>query len=239
MGKDKSIEEQLRANLKAFAETFAELVGEKAGLGTEERQKIVSDMLSYSSKDAPTVTLRRVLNEESDRGCVLAAAAFLDDRLSELLKAGFVNDRAVVERVFGGNGVLATFSSKIDLALLLGHISKAAHKDLQIIRRIRNEFAHSCLEATFGSDSVMDRCRELHHDAYQEAIDGSKSDSRGLARARFQRVSTALSVLIDGAIDRMDKAVPAADLEIDSRAFELMTRLMLGVPVADTDKDDA
>ena len=59
-------------------------------------------------------------HKESDRGCVLVAAAILDNCLETLLRAEFSQDATVVKRVinplFKGQGPLASFWSKTQLA---------------------------------------------------------------------------------------------------------------------------
>jgi hypothetical protein len=68
------------------------------------------------------------LYAESDRGCALLAAAFLDERLGDLLRAFFVDDATVADGLLDGIGALATFSARIDLAFLLGLISALARR---------------------------------------------------------------------------------------------------------------
>jgi hypothetical protein len=63
---------------------------------------------------------RSTLTDETDRGCALMAAAYLDDRLAELLKAYFVDDLPVAKKVLDLERPLGTFSARIDVAYLLG-----------------------------------------------------------------------------------------------------------------------
>lgn len=101
---------------------------------------------------------RHSLNEESDRGCALMAAAFIEEKLGELLQLFCVDNKKIYERLFENNGALATFSSKIDLAFLLGLIPKNIFDDLQLLRKIRNDFAHNSSHITFESSPIQERC---------------------------------------------------------------------------------
>ena len=87
-------------------------------------------------------SFRKALTSESDRGCVLLAAAYLDKSLSDLLYVSLVENKNIEKDLFDGTAPLATFSSRIKLAYYLGLISEACRRDLDTIRRIRNDFGH-------------------------------------------------------------------------------------------------
>jgi DNA-binding MltR family transcriptional regulator len=99
------------------------------------------------------------LDKESDRGCVLVASAILDNYLEMLLRAEFSQDATVVKRVinplFKGQGPLASFWSKTQLAYSLDLISEWMYKDLERIRELRNKFAHRYKAADFGDPAVV------------------------------------------------------------------------------------
>jgi DNA-binding MltR family transcriptional regulator len=85
---------------------------------------------------------RRMLDYGSHRGCALAAAAFLDERLKQLLSALFVPG-CVEGLLDGATAPLGTLSARILTAQALGLLPPKAARDLHLIRKIRNEFAHS------------------------------------------------------------------------------------------------
>jgi DNA-binding MltR family transcriptional regulator len=98
----------------------------------------------------------REIEESHDRAAAVVAAAFVEDRLATALKARFHQDEAITGNLFRSSGPLGSFKAKIDLAYLVGLCSKEAHSDLDIIRRIRNEFAHELTTKTFESQRVND-----------------------------------------------------------------------------------
>jgi len=109
------------------------------------------------------ITFRTALTEETDRGCALMAASFLEHRTGELLKSFFVADENLHQSLLNGNGPLSSFSSRIDVAYSVGVIPKMMRNDLHLLRKIRNEFAHTPEEINFQTPSIADRCRILNY----------------------------------------------------------------------------
>ena len=120
-----------------------------------------------SNKDTPeaifedSLQASRRLLQESDVGCALIGTAFLDDCLEALLRASFLNDPQVMERLLGVDRPLGTFSSRIDVAYCLGLITPDERKELHLMRNIRNHFAHQRRKTTFSEAPVSDLCRNL------------------------------------------------------------------------------
>ena len=83
------------------------------------------------------------LRDLDDRGLVLSLAAFAEEALGELLKAFMTPSETTTQLVEGFNAPLGTFSSRIKAAYAIGLITKEQFLDLERLRKIRNEFAHS------------------------------------------------------------------------------------------------
>lgn len=71
-----------------------------------------------------------------------------------------------MKRLLGKSGPLSSFSTKIDLACVLGMCSRVIAKDLHMIREIRNDFAHNILakdnaKLSFNSGHIRDKCMTL------------------------------------------------------------------------------
>lgn len=113
---------------------------------------------SISEQMYPLIDL---LKDESDRGIVLAGVGFIDQCLLELLNKSFIDDKKLCKEVFEGNGLLSTFSSRINLAYLLGLIDEAFYIDLNLLRKIRNDCAHSYEPVDLSQSPFQDRIREL------------------------------------------------------------------------------
>jgi mannitol operon repressor len=99
--------------------------------------------------------------KESDRSCALLGAAFLDEQIRGLLEAFFVDDPKRVGELFEGSGPVATLSSRIEVAYALGFITPTELRDLGLIRKIRNQFAHELHGLSFETESISARCNEL------------------------------------------------------------------------------
>lgn len=115
------------------------------------------------------IAFRKALTKESDRGCALFAAAYLDKALSDLLYLSLVADKRIEKDLFEGTAPLSTFSARIKLAFYLGKISKECRADLDTIRGIRNEFAHHAELISFDDQSIADRCRNLRFSYHERA----------------------------------------------------------------------
>jgi hypothetical protein len=117
------------------------------------------------------LSFRKALTSESDRGCALFAAAYLDKSLSDLLYVSLVENKRIETDLFDGTAPLSTFSSRIKFAYYLGKISLACRRDLDIIRNIRNDFAHHADMISFEDQSIRDRCKNLsfsYHESHAE-----------------------------------------------------------------------
>ncbi|WP_292656181.1 MltR family transcriptional regulator, partial [Nitratifractor sp.] len=122
------------------------------------------DLLIPTVKDR-TSTLFTIVNElekESDRGCALVAAAYLENEITALLLGFFVEQgKSATKELFDFNGPLGTFSSKIKIAFALGLISKETQISLDVIRRIRNDFAHLQDPLNFDVKEILQKIDNL------------------------------------------------------------------------------
>jgi DNA-binding MltR family transcriptional regulator len=103
-----------------------------------------------------------ILAGESDRGLALAGAAMLDDALEVLLKARLLDKPKAVTSIIGLDRPLGTFSSRIKVTYLLGLLEETEFRDLELIRKIRNDCAHNRGDVDFGAAPQKDRIAELH-----------------------------------------------------------------------------
>ena len=102
----------------------------------------------------------KIYENESDRGVALLAASFFEHVFGEKLKSFFVTDKSV-EPLFKGYGLLASFSGKIDVSYALGLLTSDMKSDLNLIRKIRNYFAHHPEYTNFADSPVKDFCANL------------------------------------------------------------------------------
>jgi hypothetical protein len=82
--------------------------------------------------------------KETDRAAVIVAASMLDELLRSILVAKLVPVSSSTDELFdGANAPLGTFSARIEMAYRVGLISVKFSRDLHLVRRIRNDFAHN------------------------------------------------------------------------------------------------
>jgi DNA-binding MltR family transcriptional regulator len=101
----------------------------------------------------------RMFHDESDRAAAILGATYLETLLGKLLRTKFVQSPST--EMFSGHGLLASFSSRVDIAYALGLFDEDVYRDLNLIRRIRNDFAHNIDYATFAEPAIRQRCAEF------------------------------------------------------------------------------
>jgi mannitol operon repressor len=101
-----------------------------------------------------------LLTNESERGQVLISSGFLEQQPKDIFQA-FLIENSGTETLFeGANAPLGSFSARIAACFALGLISDGEHHDLTLLRKIRNDFAHS-VHTSFSTPSVTSRCSQL------------------------------------------------------------------------------
>ena len=150
---------------------------------------------------------RTSLIQESDRGSVLMAAAFIEDKLGCLLESYFIENEKICKQLLKGNGALATFSSKINLTFLLGLIPENIFNDLHILRKIRNDFAHTASKISFETSSIKDRTKALST--------LSKKMLRDDTKAYFMRSMTTILTAINMKMESFERCSTPENFNID------------------------
>jgi DNA-binding MltR family transcriptional regulator len=150
------------------------------------------------------IEFRQSLSAETDRGCALMAGEFLSNELGALLRRHFVDDAKACDAVLEDhNGTLGTFSSRIKFAYLLGLIGPIARRELSLVRKIRNEFAHDHKPLDFTAEHIANRCRELRvHTLIPD----------GRPRANFTRAVMGLLAVIHKSTLRTKHVEPEIDI---------------------------
>ncbi|OGW40762.1 MAG: hypothetical protein A2Y97_08260 [Nitrospirae bacterium RBG_13_39_12] len=101
------------------------------------------------------------INRESDRAAVILGTSKLEDLLYQLLNKYFISEPPNKSELFDGTAPLSTFSSKINICYRLGIIDKEFKKLLNVIKDIRNSFAHEVQTPKLDSGPHRDRIKEI------------------------------------------------------------------------------
>lgn len=106
--------------------------------------------------------LHEEFEDESDRACVILAAALLDSALETLLRELLVACSTSEDPLFDSpNAPLASLSTRIEMAYRTGIIDSVFARNLHLVRKIRNDFAHNVSGCTFSDSAVVSRLTEL------------------------------------------------------------------------------
>lgn len=104
------------------------------------------------------------LKRETDRGLPLVGAALIDDRLEETLRSFFCEGRTSSKLLEEANAPLGTFSSRAQTCYALGLIDDDEYAEIELIRKVRNEFAHAKHGTSFQTERVKGLCSSLRSD---------------------------------------------------------------------------
>jgi hypothetical protein len=117
----------------------------------------------------------------SDRAMAILMSAMVEDTLQAFLL--FHMNEALTEdderRLAGPEGVIGTFSSKIMLGFAFNLFGPTTRHDLDLIRQIRNEFAHTTRPLDFKLKEVEEACAQFRFCD----LDGVETHSSYLAQA--------------------------------------------------------
>jgi len=95
------------------------------------------------------------LKKESDRAKLILIASWIDYFLRVKLQNEFSKGNKKARKdLFSANGPFATFSSKLNLAFCAGWVESDVYHDIQIIRKLRNDFAHSINDISLDEQGI-------------------------------------------------------------------------------------
>ena len=90
----------------------------------------------------------------------MISTSFIDELLKRTISAFLVEGPESKLLLDGFGAPLGTFSSRIKMAIALGLLNRDEAKDTDILRTIRNDFAHR-VHISFSDSSIKDRCLNL------------------------------------------------------------------------------
>lgn len=144
------------------------------------------------------------INSQTDRAAALIAAAYLEERLLGALKARLTRNQEAENALFGRGRPLSSFSSRIDLGLVIGVYGEVPRRLLHTIREVRNEFAHQAQPRDFNFQRIKDLSRNLEckfhftlHNTETDKTYDFKIDPDGTPRGAFMSAIKYLLILLD------------------------------------------
>jgi DNA-binding MltR family transcriptional regulator len=103
----------------------------------------------------------------TERGLVLVWASMVDEMLCRLLEQFLVDSTITKDMLRGGSGPLSAFSARTKAAFSLGLISKDELQAIEVVRSVRNSFAHK-LGISLADTSLHDKCKGLYQKTYND-----------------------------------------------------------------------
>ena len=144
--------DDIETKLLGFIEEYLKCIPDLSQEKISKRGKYIKATIVKAFKDAgleappipdEVLELNHLLDTESDRGCVLAEAAFLETELSQLLRNVLVEDEKLLKDLFEVSGPLAIFSARIELAYGLGYLSPFERRDFKLDPKNQKQFCPS------------------------------------------------------------------------------------------------
>jgi hypothetical protein len=138
------------------------------------------------------------VNNESDRSAVVVAASHLSELLRRLIERRLLENRGTRDLLGGPAAPLQSFSARSSAAFALGLITEDEFRMLNIVRRIRNGFAHDA-RASFRDKDLVARCFLFDPSVPMPETDGRNASiikRKEAGREQFSAHANALIILL-------------------------------------------
>lgn len=113
-------------------------------------------MLLSTAEDLASFT--QELQKETDRGLPLVAAALIDELLSDTLRCFFIENGSSDKLLKGASAPISTMSARLNLCHALGLIDDYEKSETELIRKVRNRFAHARHGLSFNDATIAGIC---------------------------------------------------------------------------------
>jgi len=115
------------------------------------------EIVTYDpSKDPEFKKFIEEIEKESERGIAIICHAYIDDLLKEILKKRLIKDKDFLK-----NLEWLSFSRLLTLCYITGIVTKEEKKEIKLLTKIRNKFAHKRKANSFRIENIPDLCNEL------------------------------------------------------------------------------
>lgn len=104
------------------------------------------------------------LRRESDRGLALVTTALIDNLLRDTLVSFFCKSQSNEYLLDNGNAPLGSLSARLHTSRALGLIDEFEFTEINLLRKVRNKFAHAKHGLNFSNEIVRGFCSSLQSD---------------------------------------------------------------------------
>lgn len=138
-------------------------------VGRGQKKMTLRDLSSGIIEDEHIPDIIHELDNQTDRGAALVAAALIDATLTRAVAVRLVGFKDFKEIIFEKEGApLGSLFAKTKMARALGVLGPVTEGHTDAIRRIRNQFAHSALKIDFTNPLIATEVDKLLPDANPE-----------------------------------------------------------------------
>ena len=156
----------IRQQTEARRQADKDRTGHEAARG---KALSLSDLSRNDIQDEHVSDIIHELDNQTDRGAALIAAALLDTALRRTMSTRLAHFNDFERIIFESEGApLGSFFARIKVARALGVIGEVAEVHLDAIRRIRNQFAHSAFRIDFENELIAAEVDKLLPDTDPE-----------------------------------------------------------------------
>jgi hypothetical protein len=154
---------------------------------------------------------------DNHRGAALLLATHLEDALQFALINRLKINHKRFNDIFGYDAPMGTFDRKVRVAHAIGMITDETRLTLDVIRRIRNAFAHALIPISFNTPQVTNACSllkiPLPFPPTSSPASGAqeKEESAPSPRRRYQRTCDVIShnlLVVSGAYVALTRTQP-------------------------------
>lgn len=173
----------------------------------EDQPKRTSSAQHAANERYSLEKLNRFMTEirrQDDQAMVLSLATFLEDTLGRLLLAYFRSSKVTKELVEGFNAPLGTFGSRIKAVYAFGLATDEQFKDMEILRKVRNHFAHNWEGVAFERNDIQALIGQLSgYTVDHKPIEGGPREKLlGTLSTCCMELQVFLGRLVDGMTER-------------------------------------
>lgn len=117
--------------------------------------------MAFLATDHDEASAIEALAQDSDRAAAIVACSLLEARLKRTILSHLHKNTEITDKLFDVSGAIGYFGTQLNLGFLLGIYAEPFRRELDTIRKIRNDFAHKVTATSFQKDRIRDLSKSL------------------------------------------------------------------------------
>jgi len=104
---------------------------------------------------------QQIIDERNDRGAAILAATLVENAITYAIKRQNGRFAYQAAKLFENDGPIGSFDAKILIAECFGMFGPTTRHNIDIIKHVRNTFAHTPIPITFDTQEIRSACDSL------------------------------------------------------------------------------